>query len=114
MPCSASSGSVLHRGSLGAAVKVHIPSPLQSYTGNQSPVESRGADIRELLDNLEQSYPGIRFRIISEQDHIRPHIKIFVRDQAVPHLDTRLSGTEDIHIICALSGGALDPSSIFV
>ena len=87
-------------------MKVHIPTPLQSYTGNQNLVECSGKTVAQLFDHLDQLYPGIRFRMISEQDTIRAHINIFVNDRLVRDLSTNLAGTEEIHIICALSGGA--------
>lgn len=86
-------------------MKVHIPSPLRSYTNNESTVESHGSSVRELLQNLDNAYPGIRFRMIDEQDGIRQHIRIFVERSQINDLSTPLKGNELIHIICALSGG---------
>ena len=34
--------------------------------------------LAELLADLDRRYPGIRFRMIDEQDAVRRHIKIFV------------------------------------
>ena len=66
------------------AMKVVVPSPLAEYTAQ--PARGRGATAprwRELLADLDRRFPGIRFRMIDEQDAIRPHIKIFVnREQA--------------------------------
>ena len=86
-------------------MKVHIPSPLRSYTKNESIVESHGASVAELLRNLDKTYPGIRFRMIDEQDGIRQHIRIFVERKPVSDLSLPLEGNELVHIICALSGG---------
>jgi sulfur-carrier protein len=86
-------------------MKVHIPSPLRSYTKNESTVESHGNSVRELLQNLDNDYPGIRFRMIDEQEGIRQHIRIFVERSQVNDLSMPLKGNELIHIICALSGG---------
>lgn len=84
---------------------VHIPSPLRSYTGNKSEVNETGNSVSELLANLDKNYPGIRFRMIDEQDGIRQHIKIYVNKQLIKGIRTDLVGNEEIHIICALSGG---------
>jgi molybdopterin converting factor small subunit len=86
-------------------MKIHIPSPLRSYTKNESIVESNGSSVRELLQNLDHAYPGIRFRMIDEQDGIRQHIRIFVERNQVTDLSMPLKGNELVHIICALSGG---------
>jgi sulfur-carrier protein len=84
---------------------VHIPSPLRSYTKQQAEVEIAGSTLEEILSALDQRHPGFRFRIITEQDTIRKHIKIFVNEELVRSLDYRPRPTDQIHIICALSGG---------
>jgi sulfur-carrier protein len=86
-------------------VKVAIPSPLRSYTGQRPEVEAAGASVAELLADLEQQFPGIRFRMIDEQDQLRPHMRIFVNRRETRRLDTALAGGEEIHIFQALSGG---------
>lgn len=86
-------------------MQVLIPSPLRSYTRNQTKVDSTGTTLAELLVNLDRNYPGIRFRMIDEQDRIRQHIKIYVDHQLVDRITVPLKGTEQIQIVCALSGG---------
>jgi sulfur-carrier protein len=86
-------------------MKVYIPAPLRSYTADKSTVESGGATIREVLAELDRCYPGLRFRIIDEQDGIRQHIKIFVNEEMVDGLSVSTRPNDTIHIICALSGG---------
>jgi molybdopterin converting factor small subunit len=84
---------------------VNIASPLRSYTGNASSVTARGATVAELLSDLEQRFPGMRFRIIDEQDGIRPHIRFFAGTREIRDLSERMDGESILHIICALSGG---------
>ena len=86
-------------------MKVYIPSPLRSYTAQQSEVQATGATIAELLTDLNRQYPGIRFRMIDEQDAIRPHMRIFVNGEQVWGLDTSLATADEVHILQALSGG---------
>jgi molybdopterin converting factor small subunit len=84
---------------------VLIPSPLRSYTGNRSQVNAAGATVSELLDDLDRRYPGIRFRMIDEQDVIRQHIKIFVNREQVKRIDAPVAATDEVIIITAISGG---------
>lgn len=86
-------------------MKVRIPSPLRSYTGNQSSVDGTGSTLFEVLAWLDQQFPGIRFRMIDEQDCIRKHIKLFVNEKEAAELSVRVDDTDTVHIICALSGG---------
>ena len=86
-------------------VTVCIPSALRSYTGQKSAVEAEGSTLGDVLRILDQRYPGFRFRIITEQDVIRPHIRIFVNEEQVQDLSAALDPNDQVHIICALSGG---------
>ena len=83
----------------------HIPSALRSYTGQQSEVEVAGATLAEALAALDRLFPGIRFRIITEQDTIRPHIRIFVNDRQTFRLTEPLLDGDYAYIVLALSGG---------
>ncbi len=85
-------------------MKVLIPSALRSYV-EQARVEANGATLAELVGDLERHYPGIRFRMIDEQDQIRPHIRIFVNGAQVKDLNAVLRTSDNVHIVQALSGG---------
>jgi molybdopterin converting factor small subunit len=84
---------------------VIIPSPLFSYTKGWSRVAAEGSTLGEVLAHLDQRFPGLRFRIIDEQDRIRPHIKFFVRGEVAPNLDVPIGDQDAVQIVCALSGG---------
>ena len=86
-------------------MKVNIPSPLRSYTGNKAAVEGTGSTLNEVLRNLDKAHPGIVFRILDEHDRIRQHIKFYVNKDSVIDLSTAIKETDTLHIICALSGG---------
>ena len=86
-------------------VTTRVASPLRSYTDGRAIVEAQGATVREALDDLDQRYPGMRFRMIDEQDRIRPHIRLYVNTDAVEQLDHRIRRGDTLHLICALSGG---------
>lgn len=84
---------------------VRIPGPLRSYTHGAAQVYADGHTLDELLGELDRSYPGMRFRMIDEQDRIRPHIRIFINTQEAPALKAPLAAGDVVHLICALSGG---------
>ncbi len=86
-------------------MRVFIPSPLRSYTDNRAEVDVGGGTLAEMLLLLNERYPGLRFRMVTEQDTIREHMKIFVNDHPVRDLGTSLKPDDQVHIICALSGG---------
>lgn len=85
-------------------MKVSLPSALQSYTG-ASQVEVSGASLTELFALLDARYPGIRFRVIDEQDRFRRHMRCFVNGEQVYDLCRPLSARDEVVILQALSGG---------
>ena len=86
-------------------MKVHIPSPLRSYTSGKSEVLAEGRTVDEVVFDLDRHYPGIRFRMIDEQDAVRPHMRIFVNREQIDDLHTALRDDDEVHILQALSGG---------
>jgi MoaD family protein len=86
-------------------VKVRIPSPLRSYTGGDKVVEAEGATVTELLQDLDRRYPGIRFRMVDEQDRLRPHVNIWIGQEPVDNLTTPVADGDEVTIMQALSGG---------
>jgi len=85
-------------------MKVLIPSPLRSYTQTRE-VDAAGATISELLADLDRRYPGVRFRMIDEQDKMRPHMRFFINGEQVFDMNRALRPTDEIQIVQALSGG---------
>jgi molybdopterin synthase sulfur carrier subunit len=86
-------------------MRVLIPSPLRSYTANAASVDALGSTLGELSFDLDRRYPGMRFRIIDEQGQVRPHIRFFVNGAQTRSLTAALSESDEVMIVCALSGG---------
>jgi molybdopterin synthase sulfur carrier subunit len=85
-------------------MNVLIPTPLQSYTG-QRVVEANGSTLGAVLADLDRQFPGIRFRMINEQDRMRPHVRFFVNNKQAFDLLQPLRSADEVVIVQALSGG---------
>lgn len=86
-------------------MKVFIPTPLRSYTGDRSEVEATGTTLADVMADLDRRYPGIRFRMVDEQDAIRRHIRVWVNKDEARRLDVPVKETDEVIIFQALSGG---------
>jgi len=84
--------------------KILIASPLRSYTGADE-VEAEGGTLGALLEDLDARYPGIRFRMIDEQDQVRRHMRIFINGEPVKKLSHMIGASDEVCIVQALSGG---------
>ena len=90
------------------AIPVRIPTPLRKLTLNQEVVEADGATIRELIESLERTYPGLKERICDEQDQIRRFVNVFLNDEDVRFLsesETQVKSGDEVSIVPAIAGG---------
>jgi sulfur-carrier protein len=93
-------------------VRVHVPSPLRSYTGATEvgvavPVlaPERPPTVRAVLASIDDAYPGMRFRIVDEQGQLRCHIKLCIGNTLTRDLATPIPPGDVLMIVAALSGG---------
>jgi len=85
-------------------MKVLICGPLLSYTKRRA-VEADGATLSACLADLDRRFPGLRFRVIDEQDRMRPHMRFFVNGRQTFDLAHKLRAGDTLQIVQALSGG---------
>jgi molybdopterin synthase sulfur carrier subunit len=89
-------------------IPVRIATPLRKLTQNKEIVDAEGSTIREVLDDLENSYPGLKERICDEQDNIRRFVNVFVNDEDIRFLqesETPLKSGDEVSIVPAIAGG---------
>jgi sulfur-carrier protein len=85
--------------------EVHIPAPLRSLTGGETKVTVPGETLREVLDRLEEAYPGLKARLVAGE-RMAPGLAVFV-DGAVPSagLRAKLSPDAEVYFAPAIAGG---------
>jgi MoaD family protein len=89
-------------------LKVLIPTPLQNLTNNQATIECQATNIKEMLDDLEQNFPGIKSRICDENGNIRRFVNFYVNSEDIRFLqgaDTTLKDGDEVSIVPAIAGG---------
>src|SRR5512135_2475334 len=90
------------------AVTVYIPTPYRQYTQNAARVEACGGDVRSLVRELEERYPGLRQRLVGPDGGLYRHVNIYVNDQLVEDLQgvrTPLRDGDQVAVIPAMMGG---------
>ena len=88
-----------------STVEVRVAALLHTYTGGASAVQASGDTLGEVLDDLDRRFPGIRFRVVDEQDRVRRHVRCFVNATDARDVATRVNDGDEIYIVGALSGG---------
>ena len=91
------------------AVEVRVPAVLRKHTGGARVVESQGKTVAEVLDHLDQQFPGLRGELLNESGQLRQFVNIYVNDEDIRYLDrleTALSDGDQLAILPAVAGGA--------
>jgi adenylyltransferase/sulfurtransferase len=92
-------------------VSVYIPTPFRKLTGNRQQIEAEGADVAEVLANVDKQYPGFRQLVFGSGSEVPAHINIYVNKQEISSLDgvaTKLSEGDEVAVIPAMAGGSGD------
>jgi molybdopterin converting factor small subunit len=84
---------------------VHLPPTLTPlFAGLPRRVEVDAANVTEMLDRLEERWPGLRDRLLATPSEIRPHIHVYV-DKERAQLETPIGRASRVDVIAAISGG---------
>ena len=86
-------------------MRVRIPTPLRSYTGGEANVTADGTTVAEVLADLDRRYPGIRFRVVDEQDRLREHMTVWLDGERCRDLTAPVAHLDELVLMQALSGG---------
>ncbi|WP_013321809.1 MoaD/ThiS family protein [Gloeothece verrucosa] len=91
------------------AVTVLIPTPLQKFTNNQATLEcTETANIADLIENLEQTFPGIKARLCEDNGQPRRFLNFYVNTEDIRFLEgtnTPLKDGDEVSIVPAVAGG---------
>ena len=89
-------------------VNVKLPTILRKHAGGQARVEADGATLRELLEDLETSYPGITKNVLTDDGGLHRFINVYVNDEDVRYLgslETTVADGDTVSILPAVAGG---------
>jgi len=86
-------------------VQVLIPSQLTSYTDGATRVAAAGPTVGAVLDDLDRRFPGLKFRVVDEQDRVRRHMRLFIGLRETRDVGQTLGPADELLIFGALSGG---------
>ena len=90
------------------ATTIRIPTPMRKLTNDQELVEANGANIGELIDSLETTFPGIKERLCDDNGNVRRFVNIFLNDEDIRFLDdkaTAVKAGDEVSIVPAIAGG---------
>lgn len=89
-------------------VLVRIPTPLRSLTAGNAEVQAKGEAVRDLVEDLERQFPGLRERLVDEGGELRRFINVYVNQEDIRFLqgaETTLKDGDEVAIVPAIAGG---------
>ena len=85
--------------------RVYIPTTIRSLTGGQDIVDAAGSNVREVIDDLEKQFPGIKDRLCCG-DEILPALSVIIGGSVSSlGLLHRVVADTEIHFLPAIGGG---------
>jgi len=81
---------------------------MRKLTNDQETVQAAGANIGELIEDLEKSFPGIKERLCDQHGNVRRFVNIFLNDEDIRFLEdkrTAVQEGDEISIVPAIAGG---------
>jgi MoaD family protein len=95
------------QGDIDMAITVRIPTPLRTLTQGKDEVEASGKTVRDIIENLEKNYPGLRERLLDDKG-VRRFVNIYQNEEDIrflDSLDTAVKDGDSISIVPAIAGG---------
>jgi len=85
--------------------RVFVPYNMRKLAGGKTEVNVPGKTLRELIENLEARFPGMK-ELIVEDDRLKPGLAAIVGEQPTRQgLMTKLEPETEVHFLPAISGG---------
>jgi len=86
---------------------VWLPPRLQRFTGGQQVVKIAGETVRQLIENLESAYPGLKAELYDEEeDMVMPGMAVIINGETSQlGLLERVPAQSEVHFLPALGGG---------
>ena len=90
-------------------VNIYVPTPFRHLVGNRVSVRAAGANLREVMDDLDTQFPGFGAQVRDATGELATHIGVYVNQVEIDTLDgeaTPLATGDEVAFIPALAGGA--------
>lgn len=90
------------------AVSILLPSNLRRFTGGPIQVQASGRTLRDLLQDLDQRFPGLGPRLCEDDGRLRKHVIAYVNNEDCRFLrneDTPVVEGDEVSFVAAVAGG---------
>jgi adenylyltransferase/sulfurtransferase len=97
-------------------MKIHIPTPLRTYTGGLETVSISGATVNTVFQQLTTKYPDLKQHLFTPEGKLRSFVNVYLNDDDIRYLDsqqeTTVKDTDELTIIPSIAGGTNSRSQV--
>ena len=89
---------------------VRFPAVMKYYVNNQTEFFVPAATVQEVVNQVIEQYPSIKFHLVDSGGNLRKHFNVFVNGTHIRELngmDTRLSEEDKVILMASAAGGEL-------
>jgi molybdopterin synthase sulfur carrier subunit len=90
------------------SVEVRIPTVFRKFTAGESVVELQPGTIADLIEELDQQYPGMKGQLIANEGQLHRFVNVYVNDEDARYLDrldTKVSEGDVVSVLPSVAGG---------
>ncbi|MFT3895466.1 MAG: MoaD/ThiS family protein [Anaerolineales bacterium] len=87
---------------------VRFPNVMKFYVNNQSELSVSGATVAEMIEQIVQQYPQVKFHLLDGEGKLRRHFNIFVNGVHIRDrngMETPLKEEDRVILMASAAGG---------
>jgi adenylyltransferase/sulfurtransferase len=90
-------------------MKIHIPTPLRTYTGGKETVDVSGSTVSGVLEQLTKDYPELRSNLFTADGKLRSFVNLYLNEDDIRYLPAKENAptqdSDELTIIPSIAGG---------
>jgi sulfur-carrier protein len=90
------------------AVEVRIPTVFRKFTQGDAVVELEPGTVADLIDQLENRYPGMKQQLLTDQGDLHRFVNVYVNDEDARYLEkleTKVAEGDKVALLPSVAGG---------
>jgi sulfur-carrier protein len=87
---------------------VRFPNVMKFYVNNQSVFFVSASSVQELVDQIVEQYPGVKFHLVDSEGQLRKHFNVFVNNVHIRDLqgmETQIKDDDKVILMASAAGG---------
>jgi sulfur-carrier protein len=94
---------------MSMSIKVLLPNAFQKHTNGAKEIESKAANLPQLIEEIEVSFPALKQHLRDSDGHVRRFINFYVNDEDIRFLGNEKYSFKDgdeVLVIPSIAGGS--------